>query len=173
MERSLTIMAFARSRGLLSAIWTLSWTSFRITGCRRRWWYGICVAYGHWSHFNAWKNGFMHWYLSRCARKVWWLVGCVSNDKLWRVCMFLGLIRLFYVTGSARRSWNCDASPVSYPQTSPYVCETKETLLTEECEFVIELFEQCHADHPLTKFMGACNDLKRQLTLCLRAEVQF
>lgn len=33
------------------------------------------------------------------------------------------------------------------------------------------MFEQCHDDHPITKFMGACNDLKRQLTLCLRAEV--
>jgi Cytochrome c oxidase biogenesis protein Cmc1 like len=36
---------------------------------------------------------------------------------------------------------------------------------------VIALFEQCHDDHPVTKFMGVCNDLKRELTLCLRAEV--
>ena len=36
---------------------------------------------------------------------------------------------------------------------------------------VIDLFEKCHDDHPVTKYMGACNELKRQLTICLRAEV--
>jgi len=39
-----------------------------------------------------------------------------------------------------------------------------------DCDNIIEIFEQCHDDHPLMKFMGTCNDLKRQLTLCLRAE---
>ena len=42
-----------------------------------------------------------------------------------------------------------------------------------DCSAVIDLFEQCHDDHPIAKFMGVCNDLKRQLTLCLRAEVAF
>ena len=47
----------------------------------------------------------------------------------------------------------------------------KSGKLIIDCERVIELFEQCHAEHRLTKFMGACNEQKRQLTLCLRAEV--
>jgi len=42
-----------------------------------------------------------------------------------------------------------------------------------DCERIIELFEQCHAEHRWTKFMGACNEQKRELTLCLRAEVHF
>jgi COX assembly protein 2 len=33
------------------------------------------------------------------------------------------------------------------------------------------MFEECHNEHPISKFMGVCNDLKRELTLCLRAEV--
>jgi hypothetical protein len=44
-------------------------------------------------------------------------------------------------------------------------------VLTEDCGPIIQLFEECHDEHPIAKFMGRCNDLKRELTLCLRAEV--
>jgi COX assembly mitochondrial protein 2 len=43
--------------------------------------------------------------------------------------------------------------------------------LTKDCGPIIQMFEECHDEHPIAKFMGACNNLKRELTLCLRAEV--
>lgn len=39
-----------------------------------------------------------------------------------------------------------------------------------ECRKIIELLNQCHSDHPLGKFAGVCNDLKRQLNKCLQKE---
>ncbi|KAL9678340.1 hypothetical protein QQ045_016184 [Rhodiola kirilowii] len=38
------------------------------------------------------------------------------------------------------------------------------------CVEIIELFQKCHADHPLGKFFGQCTDLKIQLDRCFRQE---
>ena len=46
-------------------------------------------------------------------------------------------------------------------------------MLIQDCGPIIQMFEECHDEHPIAKFMGVCNDLKRELTLCLRAEVFF
>ena len=43
-------------------------------------------------------------------------------------------------------------------------------LHTEDCRRVIEALTRCHADHPWKKFVGACNDLKRELNRCLQRE---
>lgn len=32
---------------------------------------------------------------------------------------------------------------------------------------------QCHADHPLMKILGTCNDHKHALNMCLRGEVSL
>jgi hypothetical protein len=63
-----------------------------------------------------------------------------------------------------------DASTVSATQTPRYPCFSTQSLITD-CGPIIQMFEECHDEHPVAKFMGACNDLKRELTLCLRAEV--
>lgn len=43
-------------------------------------------------------------------------------------------------------------------------------LHSEECQKVIILLTQCHKDHPLRKFLGVCNELKRALNVCLHQE---
>ncbi|KAF9597392.1 hypothetical protein IFM89_017738 [Coptis chinensis] len=35
---------------------------------------------------------------------------------------------------------------------------------------IIELFQKCHADHPVGKFFGECTDLKIRLDRCFREE---
>ncbi|RPB27209.1 UPF0287-domain-containing protein [Terfezia boudieri ATCC MYA-4762] len=44
---------------------------------------------------------------------------------------------------------------------------TKENI---GCEEVIALLDKCHARGFLVKAMGGCNDIKREVTKCLRAE---
>uniref|UniRef100_A0A803R5Y3 COX assembly mitochondrial protein n=1 Tax=Cannabis sativa TaxID=3483 RepID=A0A803R5Y3_CANSA len=41
------------------------------------------------------------------------------------------------------------------------------------CAEIIELFQQCHLDHPIGKFFGECTDLKIKLDRCFRQEVSF
>lgn len=38
------------------------------------------------------------------------------------------------------------------------------------CEEIIVKFKLCHQEHPVAKFWGACNDLKKQLDRCFREE---
>ncbi|KAL2622620.1 hypothetical protein R1flu_002825 [Riccia fluitans] len=38
------------------------------------------------------------------------------------------------------------------------------------CQEIIIAFKKCHEDHPYTKFLGVCTDLKIQLDKCFRAE---
>eukprot|EP00271_Cylindrocystis_brebissonii_P001803 TRINITY_DN12089_c0_g2_i1.p1 TRINITY_DN12089_c0_g2~~TRINITY_DN12089_c0_g2_i1.p1 ORF type:complete len:105 (-),score=24.87 TRINITY_DN12089_c0_g2_i1:571-885(-) len=38
------------------------------------------------------------------------------------------------------------------------------------CAEVIRKFKQCHDNHPVAKFWGACNDLKDELDACFREE---
>lgn len=40
----------------------------------------------------------------------------------------------------------------------------------EDCRKIIEQLNKCHEDHPLRKFLGACNPLKRALNDCLQRE---
>ena len=47
-----------------------------------------------------------------------------------------------------------------------------EHLHSEECREVISQLQQCHADYPYKKFLGACNDLKRALNRCLQKEYE-
>lgn len=42
----------------------------------------------------------------------------------------------------------------------------------EECRKIINLLNQCHADNPYRKFLGACNDFKRALNRCLQKEYE-
>lgn len=44
-------------------------------------------------------------------------------------------------------------------------------LHSKKCQEVIRELEKCHRDHPLRKFFGACNPLKRALNECLKREV--
>lgn len=44
-------------------------------------------------------------------------------------------------------------------------------LHSAECQGIIRELERCHKDHPLRKFFGACNPLKRALNECLKREV--
>lgn len=39
------------------------------------------------------------------------------------------------------------------------------------CKEVITKFQACHNDHPWAKFLGKCNDMKRELDKCLYEEV--
>lgn len=50
-----------------------------------------------------------------------------------------------------------------HPNLSPH-------LHGQECKRVIEALQKCHADHPYKKFLGACNDFKRALDVCLYQE---
>ncbi len=42
----------------------------------------------------------------------------------------------------------------------------------EDCRKVIEQLSKCHEDHPLQKFLGVCNPLKRALNRCLQKEYE-
>ena len=44
-------------------------------------------------------------------------------------------------------------------------------LHSDKCREIIRALELCHERHPLRKFLGACNPLKRALNECLREEV--
>ena len=44
-------------------------------------------------------------------------------------------------------------------------------LHSEKCQEVIRELEKCHKDHPLRKYFGVCNPLKRALNECLKREV--
>lgn len=39
------------------------------------------------------------------------------------------------------------------------------------CGPVIDELHECHADHPVKKFIGACNDAAKRLDACLYEEV--
>lgn len=43
-------------------------------------------------------------------------------------------------------------------------------LHTEECNIFIKQLQDCHADHPILKFMGYCNDFDHVMRRCLKAE---
>jgi COX assembly protein 2 len=43
-------------------------------------------------------------------------------------------------------------------------------LHTKECREVIEQLSRCHSEHPVAKFFGSCNSLKRALDKCLTDE---
>lgn len=49
-----------------------------------------------------------------------------------------------------------------HPNLSPHLHPT--------CEEVIRALEECHAAHPLQKFVGKCNGLKAALDRCLAEE---
>ncbi|KAM0946479.1 putative cytochrome c oxidase biogenesis protein Cmc1 [Dioscorea sansibarensis] len=38
------------------------------------------------------------------------------------------------------------------------------------CADIIEQFQKCHADHPISKFFGECTELKVKLDRCFRQE---
>ncbi|CAO3647595.1 unnamed protein product [Cunninghamella blakesleeana] len=40
----------------------------------------------------------------------------------------------------------------------------------EGCEGVIEALDQCHSANSFNKFLGFCNEAKRQVDLCLKEE---
>jgi COX assembly protein 2 len=44
-------------------------------------------------------------------------------------------------------------------------------LHSQKCQEIIRELEKCHKDHPLRKFLGSCNQLKRSLNECLKGEV--
>ena len=44
-------------------------------------------------------------------------------------------------------------------------------LHSQPCQEVIRQLEICHKEHPLRKFFGVCNPLKRALNECLKREV--
>ena len=39
-----------------------------------------------------------------------------------------------------------------------------------ECEDAVKRLLECHTDNPVAKFFGACNDAKRDLDRCFKAE---
>ncbi|KAJ1987917.1 hypothetical protein H4R33_002645 [Dimargaris cristalligena] len=41
---------------------------------------------------------------------------------------------------------------------------------TPQCADLIQKLNACHEQRNVAKFFGACNDLKNELTLCLRAD---
>ncbi|KAK2556685.1 COX assembly mitochondrial protein 2-like protein [Acropora cervicornis] len=42
--------------------------------------------------------------------------------------------------------------------------------LHSECLKIIEQLHRCHEEHPVSKFLGKCNDIKRALNVCLKEE---
>lgn len=38
------------------------------------------------------------------------------------------------------------------------------------CVEIVKAFEQCHEEHKIGKFFGACNDLKYELAKCFRSD---
>ena len=49
-------------------------------------------------------------------------------------------------------------------------CFTITLTLASGCEKVMAALEECHAQGFLHKMIGGCNDAKRDVNLCLRAE---
>jgi COX assembly protein 2 len=43
----------------------------------------------------------------------------------------------------------------------------------EGCEGVIEALDQCHKANSFNKFLGFCNDAKREVDQCLKEEVRL
>ncbi|XP_050087493.1 COX assembly mitochondrial protein 2 homolog [Anopheles aquasalis] len=43
-------------------------------------------------------------------------------------------------------------------------------LHTLECNNIIEKLKKCHSENKFGKFLGLCNDLDRQMIVCLRNE---
>ena len=111
-------------------------------------------------------------------------MGSVCNDsfrmnlKCVKICRSSRADSLMTHEGSRllQRSRTSHSTPMHPPLAAhkhPGTSSLRDGKLTSDCDNIIEIFEQCHDDHPLMKFMGSCNDLKRQLTLCLRAEVHL
>ncbi|XP_076055864.1 protein Abitram-like isoform X3 [Oratosquilla oratoria] len=46
-------------------------------------------------------------------------------------------------------------------------------LHSEECNRLIERLNVCHEENKFRKFLGACNDIDRELNQCLKQEVNF
>lgn len=43
-------------------------------------------------------------------------------------------------------------------------------LHSDECNQLIRLLQNCHADHPFAKFVGICNDEDAYMLRCLKKE---
>ncbi|BES94952.1 Hypothetical protein NTJ_07761 [Nesidiocoris tenuis] len=43
-------------------------------------------------------------------------------------------------------------------------------LHSDECNELIKQLKDCHVTHDVAKFWGACNDIERLMTRCLRRE---
>ncbi|XP_040174974.1 COX assembly mitochondrial protein 2 homolog [Anopheles arabiensis] len=43
-------------------------------------------------------------------------------------------------------------------------------LHSTECNLIIEELKKCHSENKFAKFLGICNDLDRQMIVCLRNE---
>ena len=70
-----------------------------------------------------------------------------------------------HLTSAAERSKKQAAEgSLMHPSLAPH-------LHSEKCRVIIRQLEQCHKDHPLRKFLGACNPLKRALDECLKEEL--
>lgn len=50
-----------------------------------------------------------------------------------------------------------------HPDLSPH-------LHTPQCNDLINQLHRCHEENKLKKFMGACNDIDREVLKCLKAE---
>ncbi|CAH3186136.1 unnamed protein product [Porites lobata] len=42
-----------------------------------------------------------------------------------------------------------------------------------DCLEIIEQLHRCHEQHPVGKFLGECNDIKRALNRCLKEETKM